>query len=78
MESEMKKQICIGHPGYAGANAVAICHSKAAAIRELRNRGVKRDPARDAVNDVCLRAAGYTTVRPDILNIIEVTNMDAA
>lgn len=42
----------IGHGAYSGANRLVVAKTKAAAIRELRNRGVKRDAARKAINDL--------------------------
>jgi hypothetical protein len=39
----------IGHPAYKHENRMAYVSGKAAAIRELRGRGCKRDDARDAV-----------------------------
>lgn len=42
--------ICLGHSAYRGANARRLCFSKAQAIRVLRNRGMKRDDARKALN----------------------------
>ena len=41
--------ICLGHSAYRGANARRLCFSKAQAIRVLRNRGMKRDDARKAL-----------------------------
>jgi hypothetical protein len=67
----MKSQIRLGHPAYSGANRVFHAPSKAAAVRELRNRGLTRDRARDAINLVCKRVAGYATVEADF-QIIEI------
>lgn len=53
----------IGQFAYHGENRGKICRSKAAAVRELRERGVKRDVARHLVNDVCKRLSGYATTR---------------
>lgn len=65
----------IGHPAYRGDNAMKYCNSKAAAVRELRSRGVKRDAARAAVNDVCSRLGGYTTIRAsEYSDVIEIGN----
>lgn len=58
----MKSQIRIGHPAYSGANRVFHALSKAAAVRELCERGLTRDRARNVVNEVCKRVAGYATV----------------
>ena len=51
-------KIKIGHGAYTGANKLAIVGSKAAAVRELRNRGFFRDHARNIVNKVCA-GTGY-------------------
>lgn len=68
-------KIRIGHSAYSGANALAICNSKAAAVRELRMRGVLRDKAREAVKDVCARVAGYVCIYDQSgLNVIEISN----
>ncbi len=53
------RAIKIGHGAYSGANALKFVVGRAAAVRELRNRGMLRDAARAAVNDVCSRANGY-------------------
>lgn len=57
------RTIKIGHGAYNGANALKYVVSKAAAVRELRARGFKRDVAREAVNRVCATPNGYTTVQ---------------
>lgn len=49
----MAIKIKIGNGAYQGANALKIVRSKAAAVRELRNRGVRRDDARSTVNAAC-------------------------
>lgn len=67
----MKTKIRIGHPAYSGANRGTLAMSKAAAVRELRARGAKRDVARDAVNDVCTRISGHTCITVDH-SLIEV------
>ena len=66
--------IRIGHPSYNGANAAKYCFSKASAISELRNRGVKRDVARDKVNAVCSKFGGYATVSEGLGDVIEIGN----
>ena len=65
-----KVLIRVGHPAYQGANAVRLCFSKAQAIRVLRNRGIKRDDARKAIEQAVLD--GSSTVKPNILDQIEV------
>lgn len=67
----MKTKIRVGHPAYSGANRGTLTMSKAAAVRELRARGAKRDVARAAVNDVCTRVAGHTCITVDH-SLIEV------
>ncbi len=67
----MKTKIRIGHPAYSGANRATLALSKAAAVRELRARGAKRDEARAAVNDVCTRLGGHKCITVDH-NLIEV------
>ena len=52
-------KIKIGHSAYTGANALVIVKSKAAAVRELRNRGFLRNRARDIINKVCSIQYGY-------------------
>jgi len=42
-------KIAIGHGCYTGANALTICPSKSAAVRELQRRGILRDSARQAI-----------------------------
>lgn len=75
MSQTIQTVIRIGHPAYNGANAEKFCFSKSAAVRELRNRGIKRDMARAKVNAVCLKFGGYATVseRP-YGEVIEVGN----
>lgn len=58
----MKQVIVLGHPSYTGVNARAICHSKAQAVRVLRDRGMKRDDARSAVNRQFVRSTGVIAV----------------
>ena len=48
----------IGHPAYTGANRSQWVGSKSAAVAALRERGVKRDDARAAVNRVFDEKAG--------------------
>lgn len=70
-----KTIIRIGHPAYSGANASKYCFSKASAVSELRNRGIKRDVARAMVNDVASRFGGYATVSERSYGeVIEVGN----
>ena len=68
-----KVMIRVGHPAYQGANAVRLCFSKSQAVRVLRNRGVKRDDARKAI-DTAINDGG-SIVKPNILDQIEVSNM---
>jgi hypothetical protein len=70
-----KTVIRIGHPSYSGANAAKYCFSKSAAVRELRNRGIKRDVARAKVNAVASKFGGYATLSEGLYdNVIEVGN----
>lgn len=72
----MKQQtvIRIGHSAYSGINALSIANSKAAAVRELRARGVLRNTARDAVNNVCKRIDGYKVIETAAFGVIELYN----
>lgn len=75
----MKKNfrtIKIGHGAYNGFNALKFCVGKAAAIRELRNRGFTRDRAREIVNDISSRPNGYMTAEVDH-NLVEVLAMNS-
>lgn len=59
----MKKDfrtIKIGHGAYSGANALAFVVGKAAAVRELRERGFTRDAARALVKEVTSKPNGYS------------------
>jgi hypothetical protein len=58
------KHFKIGHGAYGGANALTYVTSKASAVRELRQRGVLRNEARDAIKRVCNSVGdyGYVTV----------------
>jgi hypothetical protein len=74
----MKKDfrtIRIGHAAYSGANALAYVVGKAAAVRELRERGMTRDAARDLVNQVTSKPNGYGTGEANH-QIVEVTAMN--
>lgn len=55
----MTLKIKIGHGAYTGSNALTVVNSKAAAVRELRNRGFLRNRARDIINKVCSIQYGY-------------------
>lgn len=70
----MKTQLLIrvGHSAYKGTNAMRLCFSKAQTIRVLRNRGVRRDDARIAVNKA-LSEQGCT-IRGDHYEVIEIVN----
>lgn len=71
----MKTKIQIGHPAYRGDNALKYTNSKAAAVRELRARGVTRNIARRAVNLACAKQDGYQTVTSGKWgDVIEVFN----
>lgn len=73
--SQASSTIRIGHPAYTGANAVKIVIGKAAAVRELRSRGVLRDAARASVNDICKHIAGYVTISDNNgCNVVEVAH----
>ena len=65
--------IRIGHPAYQGTNAVRLCFSKAQAIRVLRNRGVRRDSAREAIERAL--EVGGSSVNANILESIEIVDM---
>lgn len=65
--------IAIGHGAYRGVNALRLCFSKAQAIRVLRMRGMTRDGARKAVNEVCTKPSGYKTVTVD-KGVVEICN----
>jgi len=71
---EKKTLIRVGHNAYKGVNGLRMCFSKAQAIRVLRNRGVKRDDARTAVN-ATIKDGGYS-VRPvdSMFDSIELCN----
>lgn len=55
--------ISIGHGAYRGSNALSLAKTMAAAVRELRRRGVRRDDARKAVREATERDFGYATCR---------------
>lgn len=69
--------IHIGHPDHSGINRLVVCKSKAEAIRELRERGLTRDRAREIVKDVCANPNGFRLVAPEpiVFDIIEVANV---
>lgn len=69
------RTIKIGHGAYSGANALKFVTSKAAAVRELRNRGLLRDQAREVVNSVCGRPNGYQIAEAGF-DLIEVHAMN--
>lgn len=71
-----KTLIRVGHSSYSGANAMRLCFSKQQAVRVLRNRGVKRDDARKAVNKAL--AEQGATVRGEYSQVVEVVNEDFA
>lgn len=74
----MKKDfrtIKIGHGAYSGANALKFVVGKAAAVRELRERGMTRDDARDLVNRVASKPNGYGTGAANY-QVVEVTAMN--
>jgi hypothetical protein len=66
--------IRIGHSAYKDANAYRLCFSKAQAVRVLRNRGLKRDDARIAVNKA-LKDQG-ATVYGAYGQVVEIANED--
>lgn len=75
----MKINIRIGHPAYPqmGLNRSAYCKTKTEAVEELRDRGVTRDVAREAVKDVLTRSYGHRVVyAPGDTECIEVFNCD--
>ena len=70
-------KIRIGHSAYTGANRLAIVNSKAAAVRELRERGFTRDRARDVINRIhanyIITRNGYRTVEvPGTFDVVEI------
>jgi len=67
--------IRIGHGSYSGANRSALAYSKAQAVRILRLRGIGRDKARAAIDDICKRRDGYATVRAEGFEVVEVCNV---
>lgn len=69
--------IRIGHPAYSGDNALALFRGKAAAVRELRMRGLHRDHARKVVGDVVAKPESHTTCRPaNSFSVIEIVATD--
>jgi hypothetical protein len=76
MEYQMPK-VRIGHSSYSGANRLAVVSSKAAAVRELRERGFTRDLARSIINelheDYKRTGNGYTTEEiPGTFDLVEI------
>lgn len=69
------RTIKIGHGAYSGANALVWVIGKAAAVRELRNRGVKRNDAREAIKRVSSRASGYEIIKVEH-ELIEIHAMN--
>jgi len=70
-------KIRFGHPAYSGANRYAVVKSKAAAVRELRERGLTRDSARRIVNQLEAHykrtGNGYDTfTMPGTFDVVEV------
>ena len=64
--------IRVGHSAYTGSNKYRLCFSKAQAVRVLRNRGVKRDEARNAVHKALVNRGA--TVRGEYMDIVEVVD----
>jgi hypothetical protein len=62
----------IGHPAYKQDNHMAHVSGKAAAVRELRSRGCKRDDARDAVKRAAEGSHAVCCGGPSGLSPIEV------
>jgi hypothetical protein len=62
----------IGHPAYNCNNRMALSDNKAAAVRELRSRGCKRDDARDAVKRAAEGSHAVCCGGPSGLSPIEV------
>jgi hypothetical protein len=54
----------IGHGIYNGTNRLAYAKSKAEAVRILRDRGVKRDDARNAVKSAA--EGSFTVCYPNL------------
>ena len=67
--------IRVGHSAYKGANAYRLCFSKAQAVRVLRNRGVKRDDARKAVNKAVTNQGA--TAYGEYSQCVEIVNCEA-
>jgi hypothetical protein len=80
----MKKDfrtIKIGHGAYprGGSNALAFVVGKAAAVRELRSRGFKRDDARALINQVSNQPNGYVVGEVDYkLTEVQAMNTEQA
>jgi len=68
-----KVMIRVGHPAYQGANAVRLCFSKSQAVRVLRNRGIRRDSAREAIERAL--EVGGSSVNANILESVEIADM---
>jgi hypothetical protein len=62
----------IGHHAYQNENRMAYVSGKAAAVRELRSRGVKRDEARDAVKRAAEGSHAVCCGGPSGLSPIEI------
>jgi hypothetical protein len=54
--------IKIGNAACTGINRLVICNSKAAAVRELRERGLTRDKARKIVNLIWSQERLYISI----------------
>jgi hypothetical protein len=65
--------IRVGHPAYQGTNSVRLCFSKSQAVRVLRNRGIRRDSALEAIERAL--EVGGSSVNANILESIEVADM---
>ncbi|MEI6873242.1 MAG: hypothetical protein WCL08_13260 [Verrucomicrobiota bacterium] len=72
----MKTLITIGHPAYEGANAYRRCFSKAQAVRVLRNRGFKRDDAREIINHLPHESNPWAVTSPEgrLIEVVDDTN----
>jgi hypothetical protein len=67
-----KTLIRVGHSAYTGSNKYRLCFSKAQAVRVLRNRGVKRDDARKAVQEALINRGA--AVRGECMGNVEIVD----
>ena len=77
MTARIAQVVVIGHSAYAfgSGNNRAYVRSKAAAVRELCRRGVKRDDARVAVNTATRKPHSLQTVSVGTVFVCELYAM---